>query len=164
MVDRRRFLAVCSSLGLTGTLFPGAMLALADEKTPITKDTIDAAARIADVTIADEYKQTMLNSLNNATEGYETIYKMHIPNSVAPAIIFDPLPGGWKLSTTRDPLSPKISAAPAIALRAPKNIEDVAFWNVRALAELVKTRKVSATNLTDMYLERLKSTTRRCSS
>jgi Asp-tRNA(Asn)/Glu-tRNA(Gln) amidotransferase A subunit family amidase len=156
MVDRRRFLAVCSSLGLTGTLFPGAMLALADDKTPITKDMIDNAARIADVTIADDYKQMMLNSLNNATEGYETIYKMHIPNSVQPAIIFDPLPGGWKLSTTKDPLSPKISAAPAVALRAPKNIEDVAFWNVRALAELVKTRKVSATNLTDMYLERLK--------
>lgn len=156
MVDRRSFLAVCSSLGLSGTLFPGALLALADEKTPITKDTIDCAARIADVAISDEYKQAMLNSLNGATDGYEAIYKLHIPNSVAPALVFDPRPAGWKLSTTKDPLSPKISAAPAVATHAPKNIEDVAFWSVRALAELVKTKKVSAMNLTEMYIERLK--------
>lgn len=156
VVDRRSFLAVCSSLGLSGTLFPGALLALADEKTPITKDTIDCAARIADVAIADEYKQAMLNSLNGATDGYEAIYKLHIPNTVAPALVFDPRPAGWKLSTAKDPLSPKISAAPAVATHAPKNIEDVAFWSVRALAELVKTKKVSAMNLTEMYIERLK--------
>lgn len=156
MVDRRSFLAVCSSLGLSGTLFPGALLALADEKTPITKDTIDCAARIADVAISDEYKQAMLNSLNGAADGYEAIYKLHIPNTVAPALVFDPRPAGWKLSTTKDPLSPKISAPPAVATHAPKNIEDVAFWSVRAIAELVKTKKVSAMNLTEMYIERLK--------
>src|SRR4029077_185404 len=39
---------------------------------------------------------------------------------------------------------------------APKNIEDVAFYSVRQLAELVRSRKVSSVALTDMYLARLK--------
>ena len=32
MLNRRNFMAVCSGLGLAGTLFPGALLALAQEK------------------------------------------------------------------------------------------------------------------------------------
>jgi Asp-tRNA(Asn)/Glu-tRNA(Gln) amidotransferase A subunit family amidase len=154
LLDRRHFLTVCSSLGLSGTLFPGAMLALAEDKPAITANEIDAAARIADVTIADEYKQAMLDSLNRGVQNYELIYKLDMPNSVAPALVFDPLPAGWKLSTAKQPM--RISAAPAVAISAPKNIEDVAFWSVRQLAELVRARKVSSAALTEMYLERLK--------
>ncbi len=156
MVNRRNFLAVCSSLGISSTLFPGALLALADEKSPVTNDMIDAAARIAGITIADDYKKAMIEDLATQSEHFDAIYKLHISNSVAPALVFDPLPTGWKLSTTKDAMSPRISAAPAIAASAPKNIEDTAFWSVRQLAELVKTRKVSSLNLTEMYLERLK--------
>jgi Asp-tRNA(Asn)/Glu-tRNA(Gln) amidotransferase A subunit family amidase len=156
VVNRRNFLAVCSSLGISSTLFPGALLALADEKSPVTKDMIDAAARIAGITIADDYKQAMIDDLAGQSERFESIYKLHISNSVAPALVFDPLPPGWKISTAKDAMSPRISAAPAIAASAPKNIEDVAFWSVRQLAELVKSRKVSSLNLTEMYLERLK--------
>src|SRR5215471_5363530 len=56
MLDRRAFLAVCSRLGLTTTLLPGALWAMADEKSKVTRDMIDHAAFIADVPIADEYK------------------------------------------------------------------------------------------------------------
>jgi Asp-tRNA(Asn)/Glu-tRNA(Gln) amidotransferase A subunit family amidase len=156
VVDRRHFLAVCSSLGISGTLFPGALLALADDKSPVTKEMIDAAARIAGISIADEYKQAMLDSLTHQSEGFEAIYKLHIPNGVSPALVFDPVPAGWKISTVKDSASPRISTAPGMATSAPKNLEDVAFWSVRKLAELVKTRKVSSSNLTEMYIERLK--------
>jgi len=154
LLDRRHFLTVCSSLGLSGTLFPGALLALAEDKPAITTNEIDAAARIADVTIADEYKQAMLDSLNRGVQNYELIYKLHMPNSVAPALVFDPLPAGWKLSTAKQPM--RISSAPAVAISTPKNIEGVAFWSVRQLAELLRARKVSSVALTEMYLERLK--------
>src|SRR5213075_249807 len=51
----------------------------------------------------------------------------------------------------------RISAAPALNVSGtPKNIEDVAFYSVRQLAELVRTKKVSSVALTDMYLARLK--------
>jgi Asp-tRNA(Asn)/Glu-tRNA(Gln) amidotransferase A subunit family amidase len=152
--NRRHFIAVCSGAGLSGTLLPGILWTMAQEKPQITKDMIDNAARIADVTIADEYKQAMIASLNANSAGYDQIYALHMGNDVQPALVFDPLPMGWKVSTIKEPM--RISAAPAVAVRAPKNIEDVAFYTVRQLAELVKTRKVSSMNLTTMYLERLK--------
>lgn len=153
MLDRRTFLTVCSSFGLTTTLLPGVLWAMADEKGKVTRDMIDHAAKIADVVIADEYKDAMLDSLNELPKDFDTVYALHIPNQVAPAIVFDPVPSGMKLSTVRSPM--RISAAPNVT-SAPKNLEDVAFYSVRQLAELVRTRKVSSTALTEMYIARLK--------
>jgi Asp-tRNA(Asn)/Glu-tRNA(Gln) amidotransferase A subunit family amidase len=152
--NRRHFIAVCSAAGVSGTLLPGILYTMAQEKPQITKEMIDNAARIADVTIADEYKQAMLMSLNANSQGYDQIYALHMSNDVQPALVFDPLPMGWKVSTVKTPM--RISAAPAVAAKAPKNIEDVAFYTVRQLAELIHTRKISSTALTEMYLERLK--------
>src|SRR5438309_3233529 len=154
MLDRRSFLTVCSRFGLTATLLPGVLWAMADEKGKVTREMIDNAAAIADVHIADEYKDMMLEDLNSYAEGFDTIYKLHIKNEVAPAVIFDPVLPGMKFETERRPI--KLSAAPAVAGTAPKNLEDVAFYSVRQLAELVRTKKVSSTALTEMYIARLK--------
>jgi Asp-tRNA(Asn)/Glu-tRNA(Gln) amidotransferase A subunit family amidase len=154
MLNRRAFFAVCSRLGLTATLLPGTLWALADEKGKVTRTMIDDAATIADVHIADEYKDMMLDSLNNLPESFEAIYGLHISNQVAPALIFDPVPAGTKLDTVRQ--APTFSPTLKTGGLAPKNLDDVAFYSVRQLAELVRTKKVSSSALTAMYLERLK--------
>src|SRR5579859_1125983 len=115
---------------------------------------IDNAAKIADVPITDEYKDMMLEDLNGYVESYDAIYALHLKNEVAPAVIFDPVLPGMKFETERRPL--RVSIAPNATGVAPKNLEDVAFFSVRQLAELVRTRKVSSVDLTAMYLERLK--------
>ncbi|MCU1331686.1 MAG: Amidase [Candidatus Angelobacter sp.] len=154
MLDRRTFLTVCSRFGLTATLLPGVLWAMADEKGKVTREMIDSAATVADVHIADEYKDMMLEDLNSYNEGFEAISALHIKNEVAPAVIFDPVLPGMKFETERHPI--KISAAPTTAGAVPKNLEDVAFYSVRQLAELVRTKKVSSAALTEMYIARLK--------
>src|SRR6266481_9825768 len=157
MLDRRNFMKTCSGMGLSGTLFPGVLWAQAQAQgaTKITNEMIDNAASIADVAIADEYKQMMLDNLNEQAKGYEEIYKLHIPNSVEPALIFDPALPGMQFETERKPLriSKAGNTAPA---SAPSNLEDLAFASARQLAELVRMRRVSSLALTEMYLGRLK--------
>ena len=154
MLQRRDFMKTCSAMGLAGTLFPGVLWAQAEGQGAqrITKEMIENAAAIADVLIADEYKQMMLDDLNKQTKGYEQVYQLHIPNSVAPALLFDPVLPGMTFETVRKPI--RISKAPSIA--APNNLDDLAFASVRQLAELVRTKKVSSFALTEMYLRRLK--------
>jgi Asp-tRNA(Asn)/Glu-tRNA(Gln) amidotransferase A subunit family amidase len=127
---------------------------MADEKGKVTRQMIDNAALIADVHIAEDYKEMMLEGLNSYTEGFDAIYALHIKNEVAPAVIFDPVLPGMKFETVRRPI--RISAAPSAASAVPKNLEDVAFYSVRQLAELVRTKKVSSSALTEMYIARLK--------
>ena len=66
MLHRRNFMKTCSGMGLAGTLFPAVLWAQAQAQgaAKITKEMIDNAASIADVAIADEYKQMMLDNLN----------------------------------------------------------------------------------------------------
>lgn len=157
MLDRRRFVSICSGLGLTGTLFPGVLWAQAQAQgaAKITKEMIDSAAAIADVPIPEEDKEMMLDNLNQRAKGYDAIYALHIPNSIAPCLVFDPIVPGMKREAEIRPArlsKPSAMVAPA----TPNNLEDVAFASVRELAELVRTRKVSSVTLTQMYLERLK--------
>ena len=73
--------------------------------------------------------------------------------SVLPAIVFDPVPPGEKLP-------PKTKAAIVrsrlAVMSRPGSIEELAYAPVTQLSELVHARKVRSSELTDMYLSRLK--------
>jgi Asp-tRNA(Asn)/Glu-tRNA(Gln) amidotransferase A subunit family amidase len=180
-LDRRGFLSVCSIVGLGQTLLPGALFTLATQtkaqSSPIlggtdlkastetmpkiTPEMIDAAAAIAGISVTDEQKKTMLEGLEQLRKSFTVIRDLKMPNSVAPAFVFDPVPGDMTLDTVKRPL--KISAAPdvkalaaAVSAGVAGESDALAFASVRELAELIKTRKVTAVALTKMYLARLK--------
>jgi Asp-tRNA(Asn)/Glu-tRNA(Gln) amidotransferase A subunit family amidase len=141
-------------------MFPGALFALASQApadaapAKITAAMIDNAATIAGIVIADDQKAMMLDGLNNLRDGVAEVRKLNLPNSVAPAFVFDPVPGTMTLDTAKKPM--KISTAPKVSYAANGPAEELAFLTVRELAELVRTKRVSSTTLTKMYLARLK--------
>ena len=152
MLQRREFMKVFSVAGLGGTLLPGVLWAQAQGKPAVTKEMIDAAAKIAGVAIPEDYQKMMLESLNDHVDGFKEIFQLHIPNSVEPSLLFLPDTSHAKFDTQKLPM--RMSAAPVMAV--PKNPDLLAFATVRELAELVRARRVSCTALTEMYLERLK--------
>src|SRR5579875_4132532 len=161
-LDRRAFLALSGQLGLGSTLFPGALYTLAaqaqdtaetEKLPPITPAMIDQAAALAGISLTPEQKQMMLQGLKDQRSSYEAIRKLHLPNSVPPAYIFDPLPPGAKINTEKQP--PRYSCPPAI-ITVPSNLEDLAFASVVELGDLVRRRKVSSLDLTEMYIARLR--------
>ena len=154
MLDRRSFVQLFVSLGLGGTLFPGVLWAQAQaaKADRITRKMIDDASEIADVKFSDEHKEIMLENLNDAAKGYEAIYALHMPNTVEPAFRFDPVVAGAVYETQRRPM--RISTS--IARDVPKDPEAVAFASARQQAEWIRTRKISSSALTALYLERLK--------
>ncbi len=151
-LQRRTFLSYCSRAGFAATLFPGILWALNEEKGPITRELIGEAATVADIKITPEQSDMMLKDLNDGLKDYEAIHALKIPNDVPPAFRFDPVLPGMKLDTEKRPI--RMSRASVSA--APKNLEDGAFYTVRQWAELIRTKKVSAVALTEMYIERLK--------
>ena len=160
-LDRRGFLAACSQAGIASALLPGVLYTLAaqaqENKMPsepfhVTEEMLDHAAALAGVPLSSDQKKMMFGALESQRESYEEIRKLKMPNSVAPAFVFDPLPPGAKLDTVKS--APRWSAAPSVT--AGSNLEDLAFISVREQAELLRTQKVTALALTQMYLARLK--------
>jgi Asp-tRNA(Asn)/Glu-tRNA(Gln) amidotransferase A subunit family amidase len=162
-LDRRQFLNSCGKLGFASTLLPGVLFTIAAkaESKRITADMIDQAALIAGIVIEPDQKAQMLAILNTNLKGFEELRALKMSNSIPPAFVFDPLPPGQEPTPPpagadlRKPLH--ISPAPAIASKeVPKDLNELAFCTVRELGELVKHKKVSSLNLTEMYIARLK--------
>jgi Asp-tRNA(Asn)/Glu-tRNA(Gln) amidotransferase A subunit family amidase len=152
MLDRREFMATCAASGLATTLLPGVLWALAQEQQRVTRDMIERAEKIAGLDFTDAQRDQLLGGLGNRLRNYELVRALDMPNSVPPALHFDPVLPGMTLGTGRH--TPVFSRPPA--LRRPADLEQVACWPVTHLAELVRTRQVTPSELTEMYLARLK--------
>ncbi|MCU1232886.1 MAG: Amidase [Candidatus Solibacter sp.] len=149
---RRRFLACCSGIGLGGTLLPGVLWAQLqqDGAQQVTPEMLKAALGLSGLSFSDTDQNSVLQAVNGSLARYEEIRNLHIPNNVAPPFYFSALTPGMKVNRTREPLR---FTTPAV--KRPANLEDAAFWPVMQLAQLIKTRQVTSTELTKMYLARL---------
>jgi hypothetical protein len=117
----------------------------------IPKEALPEALRLLGLEFTEAEQAMMLNGVNRALVQYEALRKIDIPLDTEPAYRFfpyrRPTAGASRFRPTR-------VAAP----RKPywKSIEELAFLPVTQLAPLVRARLVSSTELTRMYLERLK--------
>jgi Asp-tRNA(Asn)/Glu-tRNA(Gln) amidotransferase A subunit family amidase len=167
-LDRRSFLTACSRAGITSVLFPGILYTLAaqaqespntDQSKPpkITPEMIDAAAILAGIgPFTAEQKQMMIDGLLDQNGSSKAIRKLKIPNSVPPAFVFHPMPAAkpqQELKVAQE-LSGGVFLPPSS--ERPQHIEELAFATVSELSGLLRERKVTSLELTEMYIARLK--------
>jgi Asp-tRNA(Asn)/Glu-tRNA(Gln) amidotransferase A subunit family amidase len=150
---RRRFMAYFAGIGLGSTLAPGIIWARMQDAQAarITLPMITEALKLSGIDVIEADRQAMVQSANQNLSRYEELRKIHIPNDVSPPFHFSAIVPGVQVNKVKQPF--RLSAAPAVT--RPANLEEVAFWPVRHLAELVRTRKVTSVQLTEMYLARL---------
>ncbi len=146
-------MAAFSGVAAGGTALPAALWSDYQQEGRITKEMIASAEAIAGLEFTDEERELMLNSVNRNLGAYEQLRSFDIPNSVHPAVMFDPvLPG------RHFPAEPqRLNYLRPQSARRPDNLEELAFRPVTDLAELIRTRRVSSVELTDMYLRRLRT-------
>jgi Asp-tRNA(Asn)/Glu-tRNA(Gln) amidotransferase A subunit family amidase len=151
---RRRFLAYFSGVGLTATLLPGTLWAAMQEAhaSRITAAMLDDALRLAGLEFSAAEREQMLNGVNQNLGRYEELRRIPLDPEIAPPLYYSPIVPGTRLD--RDVRPFRSSAVPA--LRRPDSLDDVAFWPIAHLAHLLQTKQVTSTELTAMYLARLK--------
>ncbi len=119
-------------------------------------DTIEAAESIMGLDFHPEDETAIANDLNNRLRVFQQLRQTAIPWDTELATIFKPsLPGKEPKGPATPGAAVRYTKAP-LTLKRPANLEDVAFWPVTKLAALVERRLVTSTELTEMYLTRLK--------
>ena len=149
---RRAFIERCGALGVASTLFPGVLWARVAGGEEITDASIIAAAEIAGVSFSDEDRALMLAGLKTQTAQLAALQQISLDNSVAPAMIFSPLP--HPDAVPKGPQRPVIMSRQA-PKSAPANLESLSYAPLTELADLVRRRQVTSVQLTTMYLDRL---------
>ena len=152
MLPRRQFVAYCSALGLSSTLFPGVLYAKVEEADgEITPDVIEAAEQIAGLSFTPEQRAMMVEDLTENLEEYEALREVDLPNWVAPSLVFDPQIGG--VTPPEGDAAMEWEPQP---VERPDDDEALAFMTVAELASLLKGRQVTSVELTELSLARLK--------
>ena len=155
-IDRRQFLDACSAVGLSG-LFPGALYAQVSEENDepsITTDHVAAAASIAGLTLTDEERELLVENLNENLEQFESMREQELPNSRAPATMFDPRRGGAVIPEGEASDEGAEVSLPSVDRSSAD--EDLAFASIPELAHLLRARKVTSVELTELALRRLR--------
>ena len=119
---------------------------------PVTPEMVEQAQKLMGLTFDAAKRDSMLENLADQLNGYEKLRANNLPNSIPPAILFNPIPAGFKFDNVQKPF--RMSRPGKVG--KPGNIEELAFYSISQLAELIRTRKVTSEQLTMMYLSRLK--------
>ncbi len=130
----------------------GLFAGYSQENPPLKKQDVAAAERLFGLDFTDAERDSMLDDLASYLESYEQIRSVPLANSVPPSLLFNPLPVGFVLPSGES----KLIVNPPDRTRVPENLEELAFYTVRDLAELIRTKKITSTQLTKMYIGRLK--------
>ncbi len=118
----------------------------------ITTADIAAAEKIAALHFTPKERKMMLTGVRRNSQRYQESRDTSLENNVPPALAFNPAVPGMEIETKSRPFT----FIQPVDVQVPENIEDLAFYPVTALAQLIKSRKITSTQLTRLYLERLK--------
>ncbi|MBF9251832.1 amidase [Pontibacter sp. 172403-2] len=123
---------------------------IADDK--ITVNILQSAQQLMGLHFTDAQLDSATTELESLRENYEAIREVPLPNSVAPALVFNPIPVGYTFEQQRVPFE----VARPEKVKLPKNRNELAFYTIPQLAELIRTRQISSEELTKFFLARLK--------
>src|SRR6185312_2994628 len=119
---------------------------------PITRDMVIDAQKMIGLDFPDSKIDLMQPDLEEQRETFERLRKFPLSNAVPSAMLFNPIPVGMKFETARK----KFKMSPTGKVKLPENLNDLAFYSVEELATLIKSRRITSTQLTRLYLDRMK--------
>lgn len=140
-------------IGCVGSFLLGAFIVADDSKKPLTTDMVEVAARVFGLDFTAAERDSMLDNLNNARADYEALRNIDLPNDISPALYFNPLPTGFIVPTGLS----SFKASPTGKITLPKNRDELAYYTITQLGELIRTRQISSVELTQFFLNRLKT-------
>ena len=118
----------------------------------ITTENIQNAEKIIGLEFNDAERDSMLSDLDSQLVNYKHLREIDLKNSVPPAILFNPIPVGFEFSKEQK----QIKFSNYSNTKLPQDINDLAFYSIGELAELIRTKQITSTRLTKFFLERLK--------
>ena len=124
----------------------------AQDNNRITREMVAVAEQMIGLNFTEAKRDSMLGDLKENLDNFEKVRAITLNNSVPPALLFNPVPAEKKFDTKQ---LPQVWSRPA-KIAVPANLEALAYASVNELAELIRMRKITSTQLTKMYLDRLK--------
>jgi hypothetical protein len=119
-------------------------------RSTVDHQTVRAAERLLGIQYTDAERVQMLDNLTDQLELAVRRRAMKLPNSLAPATVFDPRLPGFAMPAQSRMNVPRVPAP------LPTNDEDIAFAPIGQQAAWIAGGQVTSVRLTRMYLDRIR--------
>jgi Asp-tRNA(Asn)/Glu-tRNA(Gln) amidotransferase A subunit family amidase len=148
----RGVLGLLTVAGVGTPVFRRALAAQAEEGAAFTAEMIQQAEWIAGIKLSEQDREATLRTVRDRNEKLAALRSAQIGYADPPALWFNPTPGRLSEGEVRRGAVPANAQAD---VARPADDNDLAFLSVAELASLLRTRRISAVELTRLYLDRL---------
>lgn len=118
----------------------------------IVLQDIGSAQKIIGINFSIEKQDSMLEGLNERLKAYNAIREYPLSNDIPPALIFNPVPPDFYINRNKRPIHWEIPEN----IELPEERNRLAFYSILKLASLIKHQKITSTELTSFFINRLK--------
>jgi len=139
-------------LGLVLVVAAAAVIFFVNRDRGISPKNIRSAEKIIGIKFTPEERKMMIEALERNKNFYLDLRKVTLNNNIPLSLVFNPI----------TPLSmPQIKGVKFVHLdnedlHMPDNLEQLAFFSISDLSRLIKQQKITSTQLTKLYIKRLK--------
>ncbi|MEM1193273.1 MAG: amidase [Pseudomonadota bacterium] len=117
----------------------------------ITETTLAEAEKLHALEFTSAERQMMLEGLEQNLESLARLRAIKMPNDLAPAMVFEPRVPGRRYRSQKNRLTLLDEPVPPL----PEDRADIAFASVKTQGQWLRTGKITARTLTEIYLERI---------
>ncbi len=152
-LTRRRLLTALTGAGIGSVVFQRALTAQVEKAKRVTPEMIKQAEWIAGYELTERQRLVTAALMTRTLDEFKQMRAVDLDNSVAPALVFDPQP--WHADAPSSKAG-SVTLSEKAAPKKPDSEEKLAFLPVTELSALIRERKLTSTELTKLYLKRLK--------
>ncbi len=152
---RRTILQALVALGAGTATFRRALAAQSAVAERVTAEMIKQAEWIAGLELTDKERESAAKAVQESLGSFEKLRKVNVGYDVPPALVFVPALGlrpAWDAGRNRA----RSTTAGSPVLPRPDSDDALAFLPLVELSALICSRRLSSTELTKLYLGRLK--------
>ncbi len=117
----------------------------------VVKD-LQHAQKIIGLNFTLQEQDSMLGDLNDRLKAYKALRDYPLTNNIPPSLIFNPVPPDFYINNNKRRIHWEIPEN----IEFPEDKNKLAFYSILELASLLKYQKVTSTDLTSFFINRLK--------
>lgn len=118
----------------------------------IVLEDLEYAQKTIGINFTSQEQELMLDGLNDKLKSYKAIREYPLTNEIPPSLIFNPVPPDFYINNNQKPIHWEIPEN----IEFPEDKNKLAFYSILELASLLKYRKITSTDLTSFFINRLK--------
>jgi hypothetical protein len=113
---------------------------------------LSGAANLFDLTFTTQELDTLYSDVVDNLANYKAMHSLSLNNNVPLSLWQNPKLPGLKFDQKQQPI-----VWPSVRATLPKNKNELAFYSIDQLAYLIKSKQITSVELTQFFIDRIKT-------